>query len=116
MHGLDGMLFFLTGLLGILLIFMWAGTDHSMTKNNYNLLWALPTHIFFSFLVTQNSHWVKQYFGFSAVAGILLLCAWYFLPQKLNPAMIPYVLLLIFRSYVIFRFRKPKVPPARYVA
>lgn len=116
MHGLDGMLFFLTGLLGILLIFMWVGTDHSMTKNNYNLLWALPTHIFFSFLVTQNLSWVKQYFGFSAVAGILLLCAWYFLPQKLNPAMIPFVLLLIFRSYVIFRSRKPEAPPTRYVA
>lgn len=116
MHGLDGMLFFLTGLLGILLIFMWVGTDHSMTKNNYNLLWALPTHIFFSFLVTQNLSWVKQYFGFSAVAGILLLCAWYFLAQKLNPAMIPFVLLLIFRSYVIFRSRKPEAPPTRYVA
>lgn len=116
MHGLDGMLFFLTGLLGILLIFMWVGTDHSMTKNNYNLLWALPTHIFFSFLVTQNLSWVKQYFGFSAVAGILLLCAWYFLPQKLNPAMIPFVLLLIFRSYVIFRSRKPEAPLTRYVA
>ncbi|MGH2645957.1 MAG: DUF4105 domain-containing protein, partial [Ginsengibacter sp.] len=39
----DGFMFFITGLLGILLIFMWLGTDHFMCKDNFNLLWAWPT-------------------------------------------------------------------------
>lgn len=41
----DFFLFFITGLIGCLLLFMWWGTDHNMTKDNYNLLWALPVFL-----------------------------------------------------------------------
>ena len=100
MAGLDGMLFFLTGMLGFILIFMWFGTDHSMTKNNYNLLWALPTHIVVSFFITSKKNWVKKYFNYSFYAGVLLLLAWAFLPQQLNTALVPFVVLLMFRAWV----------------
>ncbi len=102
MDSLDGLLFFVTGLMGILLVFMWTATDHSMTKNNYNLLWALPTHFIASFFVSRNKSWVKKYFGFTALAGILLLICWFFLPQQMNNALIPFVLLLVFRAAVRF--------------
>jgi len=100
MAGFDGMLFFLTGLLGFILIFMWVGTDHSMTKNNYNLLWALPTHLFASFFIGSKKRWVKKYFSFTFFAGALLLIAWAFLPQQLNTALVPFVLLIMFRAWV----------------
>jgi hypothetical protein len=77
---------------------MWTATDHSMTKNNYNLLWALPTHIFISFFMGSKKSWVKKYVGFTALAGMLLLACWFFLPQQMNNALIPLVLLLIFRA------------------
>ena len=98
LQGFDGIFFFLTGALGLLLIFMWAGTDHSMTKNNYNLLWACPIHVLTAFFVNSKKKWVKNYFAAIAVALIILLIGWFFLPQQLNPAFIPVVLLLIFRS------------------
>ncbi|MFT3981888.1 MAG: DUF4105 domain-containing protein [Ferruginibacter sp.] len=97
--GLDGLLFFLTGLLGCILIFMWVGTDHSMTKDNYNLLWALPTHLFASFFIQSKKSLFKNYFRFTVIAGMLLLAAWYFLPQQLNTALLPLVLLLMFRAW-----------------
>ena len=100
MAGLDGMLFFLTGLLGVLLIFMWVGTDHSMTKNNYNLLWALPSHLIISFFITRKKPWVRKYFNFTFFAGAVVLVAWAFLPQQLNPALVPFVLLIMFRAWV----------------
>lgn len=100
MTGLDGMLFFLSGLLGVILIFMWLATDHSMTKNNYNLLWALPTHLLISFFIGSKNSWVKKYFSISFCAGALLLIAWTFLPQQLNTALVPFVLLLMFRAWV----------------
>lgn len=100
MAGLDGMLFFLTGLLGVILIFMWFATDHSMTKNNYNLLWALPSHIIISFFISNRKDWVKKYFKFSFFFGALVLVAWSFLPQQMNPALVPFVLLLMFRSWI----------------
>jgi Domain of unknown function (DUF4105) len=98
MSGLDGLLFFCTGLLGILLIFMWVATDHSMTKNNYNLLWSWPTHLIISFFINSGKPWVKKYFLFTAIGGMLLLVAWPFLPQQLNLSLIPFVMLLIYRA------------------
>jgi len=98
LQGFDGILFFVTGLLGCILIFMWFGTDHSMTKNNFNLLWAWPMHMIISFFVNSNKSWVKKYFAFTAVAMVLVLLAWFFLRQHLNTALIPFVLLLIHRS------------------
>ena len=100
MAGMDGLLFFCTGLLGIVLVFMSTATDHSMTKNNYNLLWALPTHLVISFFMNSKKNWVKKYFGFTALAGLLLLCCWFFLPQQMNNALLPFVLVLIFRAAV----------------
>lgn len=99
LQGIDGIFFFITGAIGILLIFMWTSTDHIMCKNNYNLLWALPTHAIVAFFINSKKSWVKKYFTFSAVAGILLLLAWFFLPQQMNNAFLPIVLLIIYRSY-----------------
>jgi len=98
LQGFDGILFFLTGFLGIALIFMWFGTDHTMTKNNLNLLWAWPMHIIIAFLVNSNKSWVKKYFAITAVAMVLVLLAWFFLRQHLNISLIPFVLLLVYRS------------------
>jgi hypothetical protein len=98
LQGFDGVFFFLIGTLGFLLIFMWWGTDHSMTKNNYNLLWAWPTNIIAAFLMPSQKKWVQKYFGIQAVALMLLLISWFFLPQQLNTSLIPIVLLMIFRT------------------
>ena len=98
LYGFDGLCFFLTGVLGIILIFMWFGTDHSMTKNNFNLIWAWPTHSIMAFFVNSKKDWVKKYFKFTAVALLAVLISWFFLPQQMNNALIPIVLLLIYRS------------------
>ncbi len=97
--GTDGILFFLTGLLGLLLIVMWAGTDHSMCKNNFNLLWALPTQLLGAFLLSSKKRWVKLFFRWTALFLIAVLVSWYFLPQQLNTALLPFVLLLAYRNY-----------------
>jgi hypothetical protein len=101
LKGMDGMLFFLTGLLGFVLIFMWAATDHSMTKNNYNLAWALPSHLFFSFYINSKKRFARKYFQFTSLSLVLLLLLWFFLPQQLNNALIPFVLLLLYRSFML---------------
>ena len=98
LHGFDGLLLFCTGALGIILIFMWTATDHSMTKSNFNLLWAWPTHVVIAFFVNSKKVWVKKYFAFTTAALAIVLVAWFFLPQHLNTGLIPFVLLLIYRS------------------
>lgn len=57
---------FVTGLLGCLMLVMWLWTDHQGCQNNYNVLWALPTNVFFAFMPKRNKN---RY----AVVGITLI-------------------------------------------
>ncbi|MBS1742170.1 MAG: DUF4105 domain-containing protein [Bacteroidetes bacterium] len=97
-NGLDGFLFFMVGLLGVLLLFMMTATDHSMTRNNYNILWAWPTHLIISFFMNSRRKFVKMYFLVTSVCLVILLLAWFFLPQQMSGALIPFVVLLLYRS------------------
>ncbi|HTB52484.1 MAG TPA: DUF4105 domain-containing protein [Ferruginibacter sp.] len=96
--GFDGMLFFLTGFFGLVFIFMWTCTDHTLCQDNFNLLWAWPTHIIMALFVRSKNELVKKYFGLTAIALALLLAVWFFLPQQMNNALLPVILLLIYRS------------------
>lgn len=98
LQGFDGLFFFFAGLLGIILILMWTATDHQMCKNNFNLLWAWPTHAVIAFFVNSKKAWVRKYFRFTTIALVVVLLSWFFLPQQMNNGLIPLVLLLIYRS------------------
>ena len=102
----DGFMFFITGLLGILLIFMWFGTDHLMCKDNFNLLWAWPTNAFAAFYIHSKKRPATKYFMIYAVFNLVLFACWFFLPQHLNPALMPLIAILIFRS--LFYISKEK--------
>jgi hypothetical protein len=102
-YSLDFILFFLTGLLGIILLLMWFATDHSMTKNNYNLLWAMPTHLFMSFKLRNHNQWIKRYWLFTCILLAALMLSWVLLPQQLNPAFIPIIILLGIRSWFNYK-------------
>lgn len=95
----DFLLFFTLGCVGVLLLFMWFGTDHQLTANNYNLVWAPPTHLVAAFFLRKEAGWVKPYFRITFFVTVLLLLLWAFLPQQLNIALLPFILLIAFRSY-----------------
>lgn len=56
---LDIVVFFIMGLLGCLMLFMWFGTNHQSCAMNRNLVWALPTHLILAFLIARNSNKVQ---------------------------------------------------------
>jgi Domain of unknown function (DUF4105) len=97
----DVLLFVLVGALGILLLFMWFGTDHIMTKNNYNLLWASPLFIVYAFIVNKNTLQAKRISLFVCIYLLLVLCSWIFLPQLMNNGLLPIVVLLAWRSSLL---------------
>lgn len=103
----DGFLFFILGLLGMLILFMWFGTDHIMCRDNYNLLWAWPTHIVAAFYVHSKRNWARIYFMVYSIFILFLILSWSFIPQHLNFSLIPVLTILIFRSWVYF-FKKNK--------
>ncbi|MEO8173556.1 MAG: DUF4105 domain-containing protein [Sediminibacterium sp.] len=96
---LDITLFLVTGLIGCFLLFMWFGTDHKACAANYNLLWALPTNLIAVFALRKNPQWLRRYFNVCVVIHLLTLLLWFWLPQQLNIAFIPLVVLLLQRCW-----------------
>ena len=47
---LDFTLFFITGIIGCILIFLWFFSSHSITPTNFNILWAFAINIIISFI------------------------------------------------------------------
>jgi hypothetical protein len=101
----DFLFFFVLGLAGLLLLFMWFGTDHKVCQNNYNLFWALPANVVMAFFVHSKRSWVKKYFGIVFWLTIVLAVTWFFLPQQMNNALLPIVLLIIYRSWHLSKIK-----------
>ena len=100
-HLIDTMLLYTTGLIGMLLLFMWFFTDHAACANNYNLLWALPTNFIVAF-AWKRPAWTKQYFKFMAGISILTVVSWFLLPQQLNIALLPLEIYMLYRYAKLF--------------
>jgi hypothetical protein len=62
------LLLFITGLLGCLILVMWFGTDHQGCRDNFNILWCLPTNIVIAFFNPKG----KSRYAIIAI-GLLLL-------------------------------------------
>jgi len=95
----DFLFFFILGLSGLLILFMWFGTDHKVCRDNFNLLWAFPTNVAMAFFVHSKKPWVKNYFKIIFWLTIALAATWFFIPQQMNNALIPILLLIIFRTW-----------------
>ena len=109
-YRLDVFLFVLAGLTGCVLVFLWLGTDHGVTRNNWNLAWAWPLHLFVAFLLGQQKkpEWLSVYFlVYAIVAGVVLL-GWRVWPQELDAELVPLVLMLALRAvFVYLRLKRP---------
>ena len=97
----DASFFILCGAVGALILFMWFGTEHQACRNNFNLIWALPTHLPAAILMFKKSNFLKKYFRFWFWIYILLIALWFFLPQQLNLALLPIVGVLTVRSFFL---------------
>lgn len=101
---LDIVLFGLSGIAGIVMIFMWLGTDHSTTDNNLNLIWALPTNLIFLFAYARKrvAGWCLPYIvGIGGILTIAILTFSIF-PQQFHLATLLFMLSLLVRSVCIF--------------
>ncbi len=105
--GIDFGMYLTLGIVGIILVFMWFGTDHTPTKWNLNLIWAFPSHIWFAFVALKGNKktLLKNYPFIFALINIILLVSFPIFPQQYDIALIPLLLIFIVRmlnSYVIY--------------
>ena len=104
----DAVLFSILGLLGIALLLLWTITSHHAAAKNFNLLWALPTHIVAVFAFIRQPAWLRTYFLAVVVLTGVLLITWPVLPQKLHYSLIPLVVAIGVRSFTQYKLR-PRV-------
>jgi hypothetical protein len=103
----DFSLFFICGLVGCLLVYLWFFTSH-YSQCNMNLVWANPAGIFLSFYVfyrKQNTGMIRYHLYYGLLLLLAVLC-WPFLPQQLNSAYFPVCLVLILRCFALFYYSK----------
>lgn len=94
---LDSILLYLTGLMGVLLLFMWFATDHQACADNFNLLWAMPLNLIAGFFIWKKRSWLRKYFIIMMVLTALLLAFWMGTPQHFNIALLPFCILMLIR-------------------
>ena len=102
----DAVLFSVLGLLGVCLLLLWTATSHQAAAKNFNLLWALPTHLVAVIAFARQPSWLTKYFLAVAVVTTLLLITWALLPQKLHYSLIPFVMAIGTRAFIQFKIRR----------
>lgn len=105
---LDGTIFFVTGIIGILLLLLWLATEHSTTANNYNLLWAFPLSLLFVAGISKKKpkKWMRKYIFFQVLL-ILLLCIHWITGVQIFPyGLLPLLIALIIRYVYLLKYLK----------
>ncbi|MDT7831918.1 DUF4105 domain-containing protein [Flavobacteriaceae bacterium S356] len=99
----DFTLFFITGVIGIGIVFLWFFTDHKITPNNFNVLWAFaPNSIIAFYLLKRNPNsLVKKYIWIVQIFLAVLVVIWLTGVQLFAISLIPLLLLLGIRYYYL---------------
>ena len=102
---LDFAIFFITGIIGLVVLLLWFATDHTATANNYNFLWAFAPNLLLSFLILKNDllPWVGKYVMVLIVMLISVVIIWILKIQVFSLAITPILTLLIVRYVYLYR-------------
>jgi len=98
MRWFDIVFFTVIGILGVFIFLLWIATDHSATKWNLNLIWALPTWLYGAYLLVRKQP-KSRFFKIHAIITFTLMVFWIVVPQSFHQAVIPLALALAARSW-----------------
>ena len=100
---LDFSLFFTTGIIGLLIVYLWFFTNHTTAPNNFNFLWAfLPNLLIAFFLLKKNTpKWIAKYcLALLTFLGIAIII-WITKTQLFSITIIPLLILLAARYWFL---------------
>lgn len=97
---LQKVVFTCAGLLGLLILFLWIGTDHQTMTNNLNLFWAFPLHLALVFKENNLSGWLKRYTIIYPPFVIVLLLVGAFVPGLIPFAIYPLIIAMAYSTWM----------------
>jgi hypothetical protein len=117
-EGIDNVIFALTGMLGLLFLFLRLFSEHASLQSNMNILWANPLNLVLLLLIVLNQRKVVHvYLLIYALMIFYLLVNWKGLPQNIPLEMMPVLAFISFRVLQrVFQFvKKTTVPLIRKI-
>ena len=104
---LDFTLFFVTGFIGALLLFLWLFSTHSTAPNNFNILWAVAPNFLVAFLFLKNEipKWVSIYAALLLLFLILLIIIWILKVPIFSIVIIAFLILLFVRYIFLLKLK-----------
>ncbi len=100
-RGFERILFLIIGLLGMLLVFTWFGTDHQSFSYNLNILWAFPLNIFLLSRMGKDINVIKKLLKGYSICALAVLFVSFIFPGSLNVALLPLIAVLSYRSWIL---------------
>lgn len=107
---IDFLLFTTVGTIGGIISFLWFFADHIATNQNWNILWAFPTHLIIAFYILfqkKKSKFLRIYFTltFILLSGLVVFTVY---PRLFNlfeytPKAFPFMFLLPILLLLMFR-------------
>ena len=106
----DFTIFFFTGIVGILIVFLWFFTDHKTAPNNFNVLWAFAPNVILAFFLLKRNvpKWVMYYVRTLFFLPLVLLLIWFTGIQLLTMAYLPLLAILFVRYGYLSRLLTSK--------
>ncbi|MBA6155144.1 DUF4105 domain-containing protein [Tenacibaculum sp. S7007] len=100
---LDFLILFITGIFGVLILFLWFFTNHSTAPNNFNFLWAFAPNLVISFVLLKSNlpKWVNLYFKMTLILLSLIPLIWVVKIQLFSYTLIPFFIFLGIRYWFL---------------
>ena len=102
----DFFLYFITGLIGIMVLLLWFASSHTATYRNLNFLWAFAPNLVVAFFMFKKvlPKWLKNYNKLLLVLLVIQAVLWLLKIQDFNIAILPIITMLFVRySFLILR-------------
>jgi len=108
---LDIIILLITGLIGLLLVYLWFFSNHIASAWNYNLLWAFPFNLIllFQLLKKKQSRWVLSYLKINVLMLLLMCLHWMIGIQVFNICLISLILALLIRYIYLIKYFSKKI-------
>ena len=102
---LDFSILFTSGLIGVLIIFLWFFTDHKTAPNNFNILWGFTPNLIMAFFIFKKKKplWLSTYFKVCLCLIVVLFALWVTKIQLFSMALLPILGLLTIRYWYLSR-------------
>ena len=106
---IDFSLYFMSGIIGVVVLLLWFATSHTATYKNFNFLWAFAPNLVVSFFMFNKvlPKWLKNYNKLLLILLAIQVVLWVIKIQVLNLAILPIITMLFARySFLILKQKK----------